>query len=279
MSPTDRSPALVDATWLAAHLGDPRVIVLEAVVGTLPPADRRVPGARRADLDGSLSDPASDLPHTRPDAERLGVAVRDLGVDAAHHVVVYDAHSVYASARVRWMLTTAGHAHVSVLDGGLPAWLDAGLPTEPADAPQESVAPGDFVPRAADGVVVDADGVQAVLDSGAAVLVDARSTGRFAGRDPEPRPGLRGGHVPGSVNLPFTDLLDDGRLRPVDALRAALDAVAGPDVPVVVSCGSGVTACVVGLAAELTGRPYRVYDGSWADWGRPGIRPVETGDA
>lgn len=272
-------PALVDAAWLQAHLADPHLVVLEAVVATLPPAALRIPGARRADLDASLSDPTSDLPHMLPDPAALGAALRDLGVDTDDRVVVYDAHSVYASARVRWMLTTAGHQNVSVLDGGLPAWVAAGLPTEPAEAPRADVAAGDFVPRPAADAVVDADEVQGLLDAHEAVLVDARSAGRFAGRDPEPRPGLRGGHVPGSVSLPFTDLLDDGRLRPVHELRAALDAVAGPDVPVVVSCGSGVTACVVGLAAELTGRPYRVYDGSWADWGRPGHRPVETGDA
>lgn len=271
-------PAVVDAAWLQAHLADPHVVVLEAVVGTLPAAALRIPGSRRADLDASLSDGSSDLPHTLPDPDALGAALRDLGVDADDRVVVYDAHSVYASARVRWMLTTAGHRNVSVLDGGLPAWVAAGLPTEAADAPRADVAPGDFVPRPADDAVVDADEVQRLLDTGAAVLVDARSDGRFAGRDAEPRPGLRGGHVPGSVNLPFTDLLDDGLLRPVDELRAALDAVAGADVPLLVSCGSGVTACVVGLAAELAGRPYRVYDGSWADWGRPGERPVATDD-
>jgi thiosulfate/3-mercaptopyruvate sulfurtransferase len=272
------TPALVDVAWLRAHLDDPRVVVLHAVVGTLPAADRRVPGARRADLDGDLSDPTSSVPHMRPEPAALGAALRRLGIDASDHVVVYDADGVYASARVRWLLTTAGHEHVSVLDGGLPAWLAAGLPTEPADAPLDAPVPGDFVPRADGSTVVDADEVQRVVDGDEEVLVDARSAGRFAGRDPEPRPGLRSGHVPGSVNLPFTDLLDDGRLRPVPALRAALDAVTGPGTPVVVSCGSGVTACVVGLAAELTGRPYRVYDGSWADWGRPGERPVATGD-
>ncbi len=273
---TPTTPTLVEPAWLHDHLDHPRVVVLEAVVGTLPPGDRRVPGARRADLDGSLSNPASPVPHMLPAPDALRSAFRRLGINADDHVVVYDSDGVYASARVRWMLTTAGHQHVSVLDGGLPAWLEAGLPTEPADAPLADVTPGDFEPVAAGSAVVDADEVQQVLDTGAAVLVDARSAGRFAGRDPEPRPGLRGGHVPGSVNLPFTDLVQDGRLRPVAELRAALDAVAGPGAPVVVTCGSGVTACVVGLAAELTGRPYRVYDGSWADWGRPGERPVTT---
>ena len=277
MSTSSGTPALVEPDWLHAHLDDSRVVVLEAVVGTLPLADRRIPGARRADLDTSLSDPASPVPHMLPRPDALETALRDLGIHADDHVVVYDSDGVYASARVRWMLTTAGHEHVSVLDGGLPAWLAAGLPTEATDAPSADVPPGDFEPHDAGSAVVDADEVQRLVDTGAAVLVDARSAGRFAGREPEPRPGLRGGHVPGSVNVPFTDLLDGGRLRPVAELRAALDAVAGPDAPVVVSCGSGVTACVVGLAAELAGRPYRVYDGSWADWGRPGERPVETG--
>lgn len=278
MSASGTTPALVDPAWLHEHLDDPHVVVLEAVVGTLPPADRRIPGARRADLDATLSDPASPVPHMLPAPDALGVSFRRLGINTDDHVVVYDSDGVYASPRVRWMLTTAGHAHVSVLDGGLPAWLAAGLPTEPADAPSAAAAPGDFSPHDAGSAVVDADEVQRLLDTGAAALVDARSAGRFAGREPEPRPGLRGGHVPGSVNVPFTDLLGGGRLRPVAELRAALDAAAGPDVPVVVSCGSGVTACVVGLAAELTGRAYRVYDGSWADWGRPGERPVATGD-
>ena len=278
MTAPSPTPPLVDVAWLRDHLDAPGVVVLEAVVGTLPVASVRVPGARRADLDGELSDPGSPLPHMHPGAAALGEACRRLGVGADDHVVVYDSDGVYASARVRWLLTTAGHRHVSVLDGGLPAWLAAGLPTEPSDAPPADVRPGDFVAREAPAEVVDADEVQHLLDTGGAVLVDARSAGRFAGREPEPRPGLRPGHVPGSANLPFTDLLVDGRVRPVEQLRAALDEVAGPDAPLVVGCGSGVTACVVGLAAELAGRPYRVYDGSWAEWGRPGGPPVASDD-
>ncbi len=275
------TPALVTTAWLAEHLDDPALVLLDAVVGTIAPADRRIPGARRADLDGAWSDPTSPLPHTVPSSEALGEASRALGIDADSHVVVYDGDGVYASARVRWLLTTAGHRHVSVLDGGLPAWTSESRPTAPWPGEPEPVAPGSFVPNGSSvDAVVTADEVQRLLDTGGAVVVDARSAARFAGTEPEPRPGLRGGHAPGSVNLPFTDLLQDGRLRPVGELRARLEAVAGADAPLVVSCGSGVTACVVGLAAELAGRPYQVYDGSWAEWGRAdGGRPVATGPA
>ncbi|RFU42569.1 sulfurtransferase [Actinomadura logoneensis] len=236
----------------------------------------RIPGARRFDIDGALSDPASPLPHTMPDAGRFTEEMRALGVNASDTVVVYDAAGVYSSARAWWMLRATGFDRVAVLDGGLPAWIAADGPTEEHGA--EPVERGDFTARPRDGWFVDADEVAAALDDPDRVVLDARSAGRFEGTAPEPREGLRGGHMPGSVSLPFTGLQDEGRMLPPDELREHFERAAGGRKRLVVSCGSGVTACVLALGAELAGyRDIAVYDGSWSEWGLPSGRPVRTG--
>lgn len=265
---------IVDVYWLAEHLDDPDLVVLEAVTAMVPAAEVRIAGSRRADLEGDWSEPG-DLPHTLPTPAAFTTACRAAGINADSHVVVYDPGPVFAGPRVRWMLRAAGHGRVSLLDGGLSAWVAAGGAIEPADAPRAPFAPGTFEAHDFRGVA-DADEVAAALSEGSVPVVDARSRGRFAGVEPEPRPGLRAGHAPGAVNLPFAELLVDGRLRPADELAAALAAVAAGDGPVIASCGSGVTACVVALAAEAAGRPVQIYDGSWSQWGRPGGGPVAT---
>ncbi|MFC4911294.1 sulfurtransferase [Actinomadura gamaensis] len=272
----DVSSVLVPADRLKQHLGSPGLVVLDASVGARRGADR-VPGARRFDIDGAMSDPGSPVPHTMPSPDRFTEEMRALGVNTSDTVVVYDAAGVYSSARAWWMLRAMGFDRVAVLDGGLPAWIAAGLPTERGEP--EPPEPGDFTAHPRPGFFVDADEVAVALgDPGRAVL-DARSAGRFAGTEPEPRPGLRGGHMPGSVNLPFTALQDgDGRMLPAPALRDLFADATGGRERLVLSCGSGVTACVLALGAELAGyRDLTVYDGSWSEWGLPsGRRPVET---
>lgn len=269
---------LVGPDWLAGRLGSPGLLVLDASVGAHRGSARRIVGARPFDIDGSLSDPTAPLPHTMPDAGRFTRELRSLGLHDDDTVVVYDAVGVYSSARAWWMLRAMGFDRVAVLDGGLPGWAAAGLPTE-SGAPAMPAERGDFtaVPRA--GLFVGADEVAAALADPASAVLDARSRERFRGTAPEPRPGLRGGHMPGAVNLPFGEIQDEGRMRTAAELRAAFAGSAQGRERLVLSCGSGVTACVLTLGAALAGyRDLAVYDGSWSEWGLPSeSRPVVRG--
>ncbi|MFC9299100.1 sulfurtransferase [Streptomyces sp. NPDC057011] len=270
---------LVGADWLAARLGEPGLVVFDASVGAHRGGPERIPGARPFDLDGPLSDPAAAAPHTMPGAAAFTEAMRALGVDDTSTVVVYDGAGIYSSARAWWMLRAMGFDRAAVLDGGLPAWTAAGLPVEQA-TPAYGGPRGSFTARPRAGLLVDAEAVTAALADPAAAVLDARTRERFAGTAPEPRPGLRGGHMPGALNLPFGELRQaDGRMRPPGELRAAFEALAGTRERLYFSCDSGVTACVLALGATLAGyRAPAVYDGSWSEWGLPSPRrPVVTG--
>ncbi|WP_329209690.1 sulfurtransferase [Streptomyces sp. NBC_00683] len=280
---------LVGADWLAARIADAGLVVLDASVGAHREAGLRIPGARRFDIDGVMSDDAGPLPHTMPGARRFTEEMRALGVDGTDTVVVYDAAGIYSSARAWWMLRAMGFDRVAVLDGGLPAWTAAGLPVEragKAQAAQEAGCAkggaeraGDFTALPRDGMLVGSGAVVAALADPRSAVLDARSRERFAGTGAEPRPGLRPGHMPGALNLPFGEIQRDGRMLPAEELRASYRALAGERERLVVSCGSGVTACVLALGAELAGyREVSVYDGSWSEWGRPSELPVVTGE-
>ncbi|WP_220149986.1 sulfurtransferase [Acidipropionibacterium virtanenii] len=266
---------LVTADDLADALAGPdgrRIVVLDVSMGASP-ADPHIPGALRFDLDGPMSDQTTGLPHSMPADDVFQDALRGLGITAGSHVVVTETDYLFAAARPWWMLRAMGIDDVSILDGGNPAWVAAGNPlvTEVTPPPE----PGDVVVDPRPGLLVDEEHVERSLATGDTV-VDARSRARFAGTAPEPRPGLRAGHMPGAVNLPYTELQRDGRLLPVADLTAAVDRTVG-DAPIVASCGSGVTACVVALAAVMAGRDdVAVYDGSWSEWGRKGGPAVVT---
>ncbi|MFE6978637.1 sulfurtransferase [Streptomyces sp. NPDC057682] len=280
-APYEEAPPgpLVGPDWLAARLGRPGLRVFDASVGAHRGAPVRIPGARPFDLDGALSAPGAPLPHTMPDAARFTEEMRALGLHDGDTAVVYDAAGLYSAARGWWMLRAMGFDRVAVLDGGLPGWTAAGLPVEEG-APGGPPERGDFTAVERPGLFVDADEVAAALTDPAAAVFDARSRERFRGTAPEPRPGLRGGHMPGAVSLPFTEVQHEGRMRPAAELRALFDALAPDRSRLLFSCGSGVTACVPALAAELAGRGgTAVYDGSWSEWGLPSPdRPVATGD-
>lgn len=279
----DRSRWFVSTDWLADHLGDPEVVVIDGswhlpTAGRDPRAEydaAHIPGAVFFDIDG-IVDPASTLPHMLPTPEGFAAAVGALGIDETQTIVVYEAGAMFSAPRVRWMFRTMGAPKVFVLDGGLAKWTAEGRPVDdkPVARPARTFKPT-FNPAA----VFDRAGVRERLAEGAIELVDARAAARFLGEAPEPRPGIRSGHMPGSRNLPFGDLLEDGRMRDADAIAATF-AEAGVDLskPVVTSCGSGVTAAVLSLALEMIGvEKTGLYDGSWAEWGGSDDTPVVTG--
>ena len=282
--PTD---GLVSARWLLDRHGTPGLVVLDGS-WHLPTADRdpvaefsaeRIPGARFFPLD-ALSDPGSPLPHMLPAPEHFAAGVGSLGIGNDDTVVIYDTVGIFSSARPWWMFRVFGHDRVAVLDGGLPAWKALGGPVEsgPSTAP-----PGKpFATRFRADKVRIADQVAEALDRGVPAVVDVRAGDRFAGIQPEPRPEVRSGHMPGARNLPFTDLLAPGfgPMLPADVLEARFAAAGIPKGPVITSCGSGVTACVAALATMRMGWPEAaVYDGSWTEWGTELDRPVAIGPA
>ncbi|VEI03100.1 3-mercaptopyruvate sulfurtransferase [Acidipropionibacterium jensenii] len=268
---------VVTVEELATALAGPdagRILVLDASMGAAPTAPH-IPGALRFDLDGPMSDQTTGLPHTMPSAESFQASLQALGVRTDCHLVVTETDFLFAAARPWWMLRSMGIDEVSILDGGNPAWARAGhrLTTSPTPQPPA----GDVVVHPRSGLIVDEQDVLAALASDRQTVVDARSRARFTGEQQEPRPGLRAGHMAGAVNLPYTELQEAGALIPAERMAARVDDVC-PRPGVVASCGSGVTACVVALAAVLAGREdVRVYDGSWSEWGRPDGPQVVTG--
>ncbi len=273
----DDPATLVSTEWLAAHLDDPDLRVLDAS-WYLPAMNRdaraeyeagHIPGARFFDID-DISDHRSELPHMAPPPEKFISRMRAMGVGDGHQIVVYDGMGIFSAARVWWLFKLMGKTGVAVLDGGFPKWQAEGREVE------------DVAPMMRDRhitvqrqayMIKDVTQVAAATKLGDWQIVDARPPERFAGTTPEPREGLRAGHIPGSVNLPFTQLLDEDRtMKAPEALRAAFeDAGVALDRPVITSCGSGVTAAVLNLALERIGHPrHALYDGSWAEWGMYG---------
>jgi thiosulfate/3-mercaptopyruvate sulfurtransferase len=272
---------LVSVSWLKNHIDEPGLVVLDATFHPAPPAEWQakpivyLPHARVFDFDKRICDPSSSLPHMMPGTELFEREVRALGVRRDSRIVVYDRIGTFSSPRGWWMFRSMGHDQVAVLDGGLPAWLEAGLPV--VEVPEAVAGVGNFVAQPREGLFVDADRVAAALDSSGAQVLDARSEGRFFGREPEPRAGLRSGHMPTAINLPYSSLQSGGRMRPPQELEALFAARVNGDPQLIFSCGSGVTACVLALGAALAGRSYlSVYDGSWSEWGQPSSRPVVT---
>lgn len=280
----DDPRTLVSTEWLAAHLRDPDLRILDAswympAAGRDPKAEYRkahIPGARFFDID-EISDKRSGLPHMAPQPEMFISRMRAMGVGDGHQVVVYDGAGIFSAARVWWTFRLMGKQDVAVLDGGFPKWLAEGRPTE--DLPPFVRDRHITVQRQAH-LVRDVTQVAAAAKLGDHEIIDARSPGRFAGTEPEPREGLRSGRIPGSKNVPFGQTLNpDGTMKSPEALRQVFTA-AGVDLakPAITTCGSGVTAAVLSLALERAGkRDHSLYDGSWAEWGMYGDLKVAKG--
>ena len=280
----DDPKTLVSTQWLAAHLKDPDLRVLDAS-WYLPDSERdpfaeyqraHIPGARFFDLD-DVSDHRSDLPHMVPPVEKFMSRMRAIGVGDGHQIVVYDGSGLFSAPRVWWLFKLMGQMDIAVLDGGFPKWQAEGHPVE--DLPP-ILRDRHMMVRRQNHMVKDVTQVSAASKLGESEIVDARSPGRFYGTDPEPRPGLRAGHIPGSKNVFYKDLLkaDDTMKSPDEMRQVFVEAGVDLDKPVITSCGSGVTAAILSLGLTRMGKTdHSLYDGSWTEWGMFPTLPIATG--
>lgn len=271
---------LIEVSWLQGHLQTENLVILNA---TLPKAvagdvnkeqNERIPGARFFDIKNVFSDTSAPYPNTWPGQEAFNQEARGLGISKNSAIVVYDEHGIYSSARAWWMFRSMGHDNVAVLNGGLKAWEEAGLALEPKS--DQAYEMGDFKGMYKEGFFKNHLDVLQTLKDDNQLVIDARAENRYKGLVEEPREGLRSGHIPRSVSLPYTDLLTDGRMLDGKELKRLFVSTVTKNKNLTFSCGSGITACVLALGAELAGYNHlSVYDGSWTEWGSMHELPIE----
>ena len=260
--------SLVNSEWLFEHLNNPDLIILDAspksTVAKIEPAykDVFIKGTRKIKK-ANFADKASPYPNTIVDPSSFEEEVRKLGINKDSIIVVYDNLGIYLSPRIWWMFKLMGHENIAVLDGGLTAWVESGYPTS-----KELVVPkefGDFEAHYTESLFRKTDDVKKNIESAEELIIDARSEGRFSGKAPEPRPNLKSGHIPKSRNIPFGNVLRDGKMKSKEELKKIFAAYM--DHPLVFTCGSGTTACILMLAADqITEQSLSIYDGSWSEW-------------
>ena len=271
MSHITFSNSLITPQFLAENLSAENLIILDASMKPVtnigvsePTAPTYIPNSLRFDYDNEIKDHNTSLPHMMPSPEFFTEEMQKMGIHKDSAIVVYDNVGVYASPRAWWMFRAMGHDNVAVLDGGLPVWMKAGYETTATLS--SATKRGDFVSHPRPELIVDSQTVTHALSDSAYSVMDARSAGRFKGQEPEPRAGLRGGHMPGAVSLPFSETQTNGVMKSPALLREMFNEYQNKKL--IFSCGTGVTACILALAADQAGvKNLSVYDGSWAEWG------------
>lgn len=276
---------LVSSGWLKEHLGHPQLVVLDASAH-MPNTDRnaekewregRIPHARFFDISNRVCDPSSDLPHMLPPSEVFTQEIQKLGINQNSIVIVYDSLGIFSAPRAWWMFTAMGHKQCAVLDGGLPDWKVQGGNIDQTSPPTK-IEKGNFIAEKQRRYIKNKEQMLAAINNESISILDARPKARFDGSAPEPRTGLSSGHIPHSKNIPFNDLLINGKFKDIDSLKQLLKPHINSQQALYTSCGSGITACIIAFARRLCGYSLiSVYDGSWAEWGQPKFNlPIDT---
>ena len=272
---------LVTVDWLMNNMEDPSLVILDATIKKAGEESKDkasdlkgIKGALFLDMKKKFADVNNDLPNTMPTPEQYIEACKELGITNDSKIVIYDKHGIYSSPRAWWIFKTMGHKDIAVLNGGFPEWIKNNGPVRNFKKKvKTSVA---YNTNVQNNLICDSSLVMIAKDNKSFLILDARSEGRFDGTSPEPRPELRGGHIPNSINLPYTRLIRDHKFLPQDELKYIYDKINPNRKNLIFSCGSGITACVLALGANIVGHSFgTVYDGSWSEWGLPSKLPVE----